>query len=129
MTEDEAWECDKARLDPTPPELSYYKTDISRPDPFLLLDVAATALLKSSRVLQDSEKLGHFGLGVRESARGQGVNLAMTAYAYLELVRRGTLYVSYTMVADDNWPSQRTAEKLDAFVCVNYLVYRRNFWQ
>jgi GNAT superfamily N-acetyltransferase len=96
---------------------------------FATLDVAATALLKSSRVLQDSEKLGHFGLGVRESARGRGVNLAMAAYAYLELVRRGTPYVSYTMVVDDNWPSRRTAEKLGAFVCANYLVYRRNFWR
>jgi hypothetical protein len=30
-------------------------------------------------------------------------------------------------VVDDNWPSRRTAEKLGARVCSNYLVYRREF--
>jgi GNAT superfamily N-acetyltransferase len=94
---------------------------------FATRDVAATALLKSGRVVQDVEKLGHFGLGVRESARGRGVNLAMAAYAYLEQVRRGVQYLSYTMVVDDNWPSRRTAEKLGACVCAKYLTYRRNF--
>jgi hypothetical protein len=29
-------------------------------------------------------------------------------------------------VLDDNWPSRRTAEKLGASVCANYLVYRRD---
>jgi hypothetical protein len=28
---------------------------------------------------------------------------------------------------DDNWPSRRTAEKLGASVCANYVVYRRPF--
>jgi hypothetical protein len=51
----------------------------------------------------------------------------MAAYAYMELVRRGARYMSYTMVVDDNWPSRRTADQLGAFVCANYLVYRRNF--
>jgi GNAT superfamily N-acetyltransferase len=96
---------------------------------FATQDVAATALLKPGRVVQDAEKLGHFGLGVREAARGRGVNLAMAAYAYLELVRRDVKYVSYTMVVDDNWPSRRTAEKLGAYVCANYLTYRRTFRQ
>ena len=64
---------------------------------------------------------------MREPARGRGVNLAMSSYGFLELVRRGATYLSYTLVLDDNWPSRRTAEKLGAFVCANYVAYRRNF--
>ena len=64
---------------------------------------------------------------MHDSARGRGVNLAMASYAYLELIRRGAKYLSYTLVLDDNWPSRRTAEKLGAKVCANYMVYRRNF--
>jgi GNAT superfamily N-acetyltransferase len=94
---------------------------------FVVPEVTATAVVKPGRVLTDSEKLNILAIGVRESARGQGVNLAMAAYAYLELVRRGAKYLSYTLVLDDNWPSRRTAEKLGAFVCANYMVYRRNF--
>ena len=94
---------------------------------FVVPEVTTTAILKPGRVLQDSEKLNILAIGVRESARGQGVNLAMAAYAYLELVRRETKYLSYTLVLDDNWPSRRTGEKLGAFVCANYMVYRRNF--
>jgi GNAT superfamily N-acetyltransferase len=94
---------------------------------FVVPEVTATAILKPGRVLKDSEKLNILAIGVRETARGQGVNLAMAAYAYLELVRRGAKYLSYTLVLDDNWPSRRTAEKLGAFVCANYMVYRRNF--
>lgn len=59
-------------------------------------------------------------------APSQGVSLAMAAYAYLELVRRGAK-LSNTLVLNDNWPSRRTAEKLGAFVCANYIVYRRSF--
>jgi GNAT superfamily N-acetyltransferase len=94
---------------------------------FVVPEVSATAILKPGRVVKDSEKLNILAIGVRESARGQGVNLGMAAYAYLELVRRGANYLSYTLVLDDNWPSRRTAEKLGAFVCANYMVYRRNF--
>ena len=94
---------------------------------FVVPDMSATAVLKPGRVLRDSEKLNILAIGVRETARGQGVNLAMAAYAYLELVRRGAKYLSYTLVLDDNWPSRRTAEKLGAYVCANYMVYRRNF--
>jgi hypothetical protein len=47
----------------------------------------------------------------------------------LEQVRMGAKYLSYTLVCDDNWPSRRTAEKLRAFVCANYMVYRRIFRQ
>ena len=93
---------------------------------FVVPEVSATAVLKPGRVLKDSEKLNILAIGVRESARGRGVNLAMAAYAYLELVRRGAKYLSYTLVLDDNWPSRRTAEKLGAFVCADYMVYRRN---
>jgi len=94
---------------------------------FVVPEVTSTAILKPGRILKDSEKLNILAIGVRESARGQGVNLAMAGYAYLELVRRGAKYLSYTLVLDDNWPSRRTAEKLGAFVCANYMVYRRNF--
>jgi GNAT superfamily N-acetyltransferase len=96
---------------------------------FVVPEVSTTAIVNPGRVLKDSEKLNILAIGVRESARGQGVNLAMAAYAYLELVRRGAKYLSYTLVLDDNWPSRRTAEKLGAFVCANYMVYRRNFRQ
>ena len=49
------------------------------------------------------------GIGVLEQARGRGVNLAMAAYSYLELVQGGATHLSYTLVLDDNWPSRRTA--------------------
>ncbi len=62
-----------------------------------------------------------------EEARGRGVNLAMAAYSYLHLIRIGSKYLSYTLVLDDNWPSRRTAEKLGAKVCANYVTYRRTF--
>ncbi len=94
---------------------------------FVVPEVAVTATLKPGRILKDSEKLNILAIGVRESARGQGVNLAMAAFAYLELVRRRAKYLSYTLVLDNNWPSRRTGEKLGAFVCANYMVYRRNF--
>jgi GNAT superfamily N-acetyltransferase len=86
--------------------------------------LAATA---TDRALRDDEKVNFLGIGVRESARRQGVNLAMAAYAYVELAQRGARFVSYTLVLDDNWPSRRTAEKLGASICANYMVYRRNF--
>jgi GNAT superfamily N-acetyltransferase len=94
---------------------------------FVVPEVTSTAILKPGRILKDSEKLNILAIGVCKSARGQGVNLAMAGYAYLELVRRGAKYLSYTLVLDDNWPSRRTAEKLGAFVCANYMVYRKNF--
>jgi GNAT superfamily N-acetyltransferase len=90
-------------------------------------DSSEGAVLKPGRKLSDAEKLNFLGIGVRESARGRGVNLAIAAYTYLELIRRGAKYLSYTLVLDDNWPSRRTAEKLGAYVCANYMVYRRNF--
>lgn len=87
----------------------------------------AEAVLNPGRTIQDSERLNVLAIGVRESERRRGVNLAMASYGYLELVRRGAKYVSYTLVLDDNWPSRRTAEKLGAFVCANYVAYRRDF--
>jgi len=75
----------------------------------------------------EAEKLNFLGIGVHESAHGKGVNIAMAAYSYLEPIKRGAKYLSYSLVLDDNWPSRRTAEKLGAFVCANYMVYRRNF--
>lgn len=79
------------------------------------------------RNIRPDELLNFLGIGVRMQARGKGVNMAMASYTYLELVRRGAQYLSYTLVLDDNWPSRRTAEKLGASVCANYMVYRRNF--
>ena len=84
-------------------------------------------VLKSGRTVQDAELLNVLAIGVRESDRGRGVNFAMASYGYLELVRRGAKFVSYTLVLDDNWPSRRTAEKLGATVCASYIAYRRNF--
>jgi GNAT superfamily N-acetyltransferase len=94
---------------------------------FVGSEMTTFATVAPGRELADSEKLNFLGIGVRESARRQGVNLAMSASAYLKLARGGAKYVSYTMVVDDNWPSRRTAEKLGARVCANYLVYRRDF--
>lgn len=88
---------------------------------------SGTAQLCPGRVLTDSERLNVFAIGVRESARGSGVNLALASHGYLELVRRGAKSVSYTLVLDDNWPSRRTAEKLGGRIRANYLTYRRNF--
>ena len=87
----------------------------------------ASALAARDRELRGEEKVNFLGIAVRERARGTGVNMAMSSYAYLELVRRGATHVSYTLVLDDNWPSRRTAEKLGATICANYMVYRRNF--
>jgi GNAT superfamily N-acetyltransferase len=90
-------------------------------------EFSALARLAPGRELAPSERLSFFGLGVRDEARGKGVNLAMAAHSYLEQHRRGATHVSYTMVLEDNWPSRRTAEKLGGRVRANYLVYRRDF--
>ena len=63
---------------------------------------------------------------MRTPARGRGVGLALASAAFLELVRRGATHVSYTLVLDHNWPSRRTAQRLGAEVCANYVAYRRN---
>jgi GNAT superfamily N-acetyltransferase len=84
------------------------------------------AVFMAGRTLDDSERRNVLGIGVREQARGRGVNYAMAAFSYLELARRGWTHLSYTLVLDDNWPSRRTAESLGARVCANYLAYRRN---
>ena len=100
-------------------------------DPIGMLLVTADepshATLAPGRVLADAEKLNILAIGVRQRARGRGVNYAMAAYAFLQLVRRGQTHVSYTLVLDDNWPSRRTGEGLGASLCANYLAYRRNF--
>jgi hypothetical protein len=88
---------------------------------------SGTAQLKPGRILADSERLNVFAIGVCESARGSGLNLALGAHAYLELVRRGAKSMSYTLVLDENWPSRRTAEKLGGRIRANYVTYRRNF--
>jgi len=94
---------------------------------WVLPEISATAALAPGHALAAAEKLNFLGIGVREAARGRGVNTAMAGHAYLELVRRGATYLSYTIVLDDNWPSRRTAAKLGAEVCASYVVYRRNF--
>jgi hypothetical protein len=77
--------------------------------------------------LHDSERLNVMAIGVQEAARGRGLGLTMAGYGLTELACRGTKYASYTLVGDDNWPSRRIAQKLGAFVCANYVAYRRNF--
>ena len=88
-------------------------------------DTSSFAHVAAGRTLDPAERLNVLGIGVRERARGRGVNMAVAAHAYLELVRRGATHVSYTLVLDDNWPSRRTAEKLGAEVCASYVAYRR----
>ena len=90
-------------------------------------ETSGQAALAAGRTLRSDEKLNFLAIAVREAHRGRGVNLAVAGQSYLELVRRGATYLSYTLVLDDNWPSRRTAEKLGAFVCANYMTYRRNF--
>jgi GNAT superfamily N-acetyltransferase len=94
---------------------------------FVAPDDPGHAVLAPGRPLGEAEKLNILGIGVRERARGRGVNYAMAAYAFLDLVRRGWTYLSYTLVLDDNWPSRRTGEGLGATLCANYVAYRRNF--
>ena len=89
-------------------------------------DTSALAALAPGRQLADAEKLNWLGIGVREPHRKRGVNLALAAHGFLTLARQGARFVSYTLVLDDNWPSRRTAEKLGAFVCANYVTYRRH---
>jgi len=64
-------------------------------------------------------------IGVKESQRGRGVNLALAARSYLAMIDRGYKTASYTVVMDENWPSRRTAEKLGARVTRNFNVYRK----
>lgn len=64
-------------------------------------------------------------IGVQESYRGRGINLALAAKSYLAMIERGYKTGSYTLVMDDNWPSRRTAEKLGARVTRNFNVYRK----
>lgn len=90
-------------------------------------EIASSLASTNGRELTEAEKVNFLAIGVRPAGRRQGVNVAMAAYAYLELARRGARYVSYTLVLDDNWPSRRTAEKLGASICANYMVYRRRF--
>lgn len=87
--------------------------------------VADAAILRDGRTLADSEKLNVLGIGVCQRARGTGLNVALAGAAYLAMVRRGATHLSYTLVIDDNWPSRRTAEKLGASVCANYVTYRK----
>ncbi len=93
---------------------------------FVFPDMTDIVMLSPGRALADDEKMYVLGIGVRQPARGRGLNYAMASYAYLELARRGKKYVSYTLVLDDNWPSRRTALGLGAELCANYVVYRRN---
>ena len=94
---------------------------------FVARDIPELAVLAPGRVLDDSERLNVLGIGVRERARGRGVNYAMASHAFLELVKRGHTWLSYTLVLDDNWPSRRTAVGLGAELCATYVAYRRNF--
>lgn len=65
-------------------------------------------------------------IGVLESARGTGVNLAMAARVYLAMMARGYRSASYTTVLDSNGPSRRTAEKLGARIRRNFVVYQQD---
>ena len=92
-----------------------------------LPDLSRFATLAPGRTIRPEETVNVLAIAVRASARGRGVNLGMAAHAYLESVRQGATQLSYTLVLDHNWPSRRTAEKLGATVCANYVTYRRRF--
>ncbi len=89
-------------------------------------ELTGIAVCAEGRTIRPDERLNTLGIGVLEQARGKGVNMAMAAYAYLQLVKQGYTHLSYTLVLDDNWPSRRTGERLGGYVCANYMVYRRN---
>ena len=94
---------------------------------FVMPDDASHVESAPDRALCPGELLNSLAIGVLPPARGRGVNFAMAAYGYLELVRRGWTHLSYTLVLDDNWPSRRTGEGLGGSLRANYLAYRRNF--
>ena len=94
---------------------------------WVMPDTSFLAARAPGRELRGEEKVNFLGIGVHAAARGRGLNLGMAAHAYLAFARQGYTHLSYTLVLDDNWPSRRTAEKLGAHVCANYLVYRRRF--
>ena len=64
-------------------------------------------------------------IGVKQSHRGLGVNLALAARGYLRMIEKGFKSASYTIVLDDNKNSRRTAEKLGCRAARNFVVYRR----
>ena len=82
------------------------------------LSIMATRASGRERVPNSGSTCSASGYGGKHGAGG--VNLAIAARSYLELVKRGNSHLSYTMVLDDNWPSRRTAEKLGGGVCANY---------
>jgi GNAT superfamily N-acetyltransferase len=92
---------------------------------FVVPDDPAHASFAPGRAPRPSERLNILAIGVRQPARGRGLNYAMAGHAFLELVRRGWTHVSYTLVLDDNWPSRRTGEGLGASLCANYVAYKR----
>jgi RimJ/RimL family protein N-acetyltransferase len=92
---------------------------------YVVPEASGFAATAPGRALRDEERLNFLGIGLRPSARGRGLATAMAAWGYVELARRGARWLSYTLVLDDNWPSRRTAEKLGAEVCANYVAYER----
>ena len=90
-------------------------------------DDVSHALLAAGRELEAHERLNTVGIGVRERARGRGINYAMAGLSFLELARRGQTRIAYTLVLDDNWASRRTGEGLGCELCGNYVAYRREF--
>ena len=69
--------------------------------------------------------LNSFAVGVAPDARRHGISLALAAHAYLPLIAQGQHWLSYGVVVDTNWASQRVAEKLGAFINATYLTYDR----
>lgn len=93
---------------------------------FVMPDDPSHASLAPGRTPRPSEKLNMLAIGVRRPARSRGVKLAMAAFAYLELARRGWTHLSYTLVLDHNWASRRSGEALGGSLCANYVTYRRS---
>ena len=90
-------------------------------------EVAATAIVRPPRVLDDSEKLNTLLFGVAVSERHTGLQYGLGASVYLDLAARGAKYMDGTLVLDDNWPSRHSAEFAGLSVWASYVTYRRNF--
>jgi hypothetical protein len=87
-------------------------------------DDTSHARLAPGRELEPHERLNAVGIGVRERARGRGINFALGGLSFLTLARRGHTRIAYTLVLDDNWASRRTGEGLGCTLCGNYVTPR-----
>ena len=82
------------------------------------------------RVLADDERLNFLAIGVREGARGRGVNYAMASYAFLELVRGGAIgkvTVVRSFHIQNEWPKGIDAPPDERMIVALALLFRPKF--